>query len=95
VNEWLIASTALLVLLLPAGLLALRGALLERLVAMQLASTIGVIALVLLAQGFERDVYFDIAVVTAAMSFVGTLFYVRALEEWLDPDDRRPGRPDG
>jgi multicomponent Na+:H+ antiporter subunit F len=95
VNEWLIASTALLVLLLLAGLLAMRGALLERLVAMQLASTIGVIALVLLAQGFERDVYFDIAVVTAAMSFVGTLFYVRAFEEWLEPHDPGDGRPDG
>ncbi len=82
-NEWLIAASALLVLLLPAGLLAMRGKLFERLVAMQLASTIAGLALVLLAEGFDRDVYFDLAVLTTALSFVGTLFYVRAIDSWL------------
>jgi multicomponent Na+:H+ antiporter subunit F len=82
-NEWLVAATALVFLLVPAGLLALRGDVFGRLVGMQLSSTIGTIALVLLAEGFDRDVYFDLAVVTAVLSFVGTLFYVRSLDSWL------------
>ncbi len=82
-NEWLVAAVALLVLLLPAGILAMHGRLFERLVAMQLASTITTLALVALAEGFSRDVYFDLAIVTAALSFVGTLFYVRSLDSWL------------
>ncbi len=82
-NEWLVAACALTVLLLPAGLLALRGTLFERLVAMQLASTVATIALVLLAEGFDRDVYFDLAVLTAVLSFAGTLFYVRTVDSWM------------
>ena len=82
-NEWLVAATALMILFLPAGLLALRGDVFERLVGMQLASTIGTLALVVLAQGFDRDVYFDLAIVIAVLSFVGTLFYVHSLDSWL------------
>jgi multicomponent Na+:H+ antiporter subunit F len=83
VNAWLMAAVGFLVLLLPAGVLAIRGDLFERIVGMQLSSTIGTLTLVLLAQGFARDVYFDLAVVTGVLSFVGTLFYIRALESWL------------
>lgn len=82
-NEWEIAASVFLALLLPAGLLTLRGSVFQRVVAMQLSSTLATIALVLLAQGFDRDVYFDLAVATGAMSFVGTLFYLRFLESWL------------
>jgi multicomponent Na+:H+ antiporter subunit F len=83
VNEWLVAAVGFLALLLPAGVLALRGELFDRVVAMQLSSTLATLALVLLAQGFGRDVYFDLAVVTAVLSFGGTLFYLRFLESWL------------
>jgi multicomponent Na+:H+ antiporter subunit F len=83
VNEWLLAGSAFVVLLLPAALLAMTGDVMDRFVALQLTSTIGTIALVVLAQGFNRDVYFDLAIVTAVLSFVGTLMYVRMLEAWL------------
>jgi multicomponent Na+:H+ antiporter subunit F len=83
VNEWLMGAAGLLVLLLPAGLLTLRGDLTARVLAMQLGSTIATLALLLLAEAFRRNVYSDMAVVAAAVSFVGTLFYLRALESWL------------
>jgi multicomponent Na+:H+ antiporter subunit F len=83
VNAWLITAAGFLVLLFPAGMLALRGEIFDRVVAMQLSATIATLALVLLAQGFGRDVYFDLAVVTAVVSFAGTLFYLRFLESWL------------
>jgi multicomponent Na+:H+ antiporter subunit F len=83
VNQWLVAAIGFLVLLLWAGILAMRGELFDRVVAMELSSTLATLLLVLLAQGFGRDVYFDLAVVTAVVSFVGTLFYLRFLESWL------------
>lgn len=82
-NEWLLAALGFFVLLLGAGLLTLRGPLLTRIVAMQLSSTLATLAMVVLAQGQGRDVYFDLAIVTSVMSFVGTLFYVRAVDAWL------------
>jgi multicomponent Na+:H+ antiporter subunit F len=83
VNEWLVGALGALALLFPTLLLTMTGALLDRIIAMQLASTIGTLALLLLAQGFGRDVYFDLAVVTAFLSFIGTLFYLRLVESWL------------
>jgi multicomponent Na+:H+ antiporter subunit F len=83
VNAWLVAAAALMVLLLPAGLLAMTGELFSRVLAMQLSSTLGTLALVLLAEGFDRDVYFDLAVVLGVVSFAGTLFTLRSLEAWL------------
>ena len=88
-NAWLVAAVACMVLILPAGLLTTRGTVWDRVVAMQLASTLTTICLVLLAQGFDRDVYFDLAVVTAVVSFAGTLIFVRAIESWL-PDGASP-----
>ena len=82
-NQWLVAAIGFLALLLWAGILAMRGELFDRVVAMELSSTLTALLLVLLAQGFGRDVYFDLAVVTAVVSFVGTLFYLRFLESWL------------
>lgn len=82
-NEWLVAAVGLFVLLLPAGLLAMRGAVMDRVVAMQLSSTLTTLGLVALAQGLDRDVYFDLALVTAVLSLVGTLFFLRLLESWL------------
>ena len=79
----IVAAAIFLALALPAGLMTMRGDVLDRVVAMQLSSTITTLALVLLAQSAGRDVYFDLAVVTAAMSYVGTLFYLRFLESWV------------
>jgi multicomponent Na+:H+ antiporter subunit F len=80
---WLAAAAAFLVLGVAAGLRTVRGSVMDRVVAMQLTSTLASIALLLLAQGFDRDVYFDLAIVFAVMSIVGTLVYLRALEWWL------------
>jgi multicomponent Na+:H+ antiporter subunit F len=82
-NEWLVGAVGLMVLLVPAGLLSARGDVLDRIVGMQLASTIGVLALLLLAEGFQRDVYFDLAVIASVMSVVGTLFFIHIYESWL------------
>lgn len=78
-NIWLIAATALLAGLLPCGWVIMRARLTDALVALELASTLATVVLVLLAEGFHRSSYFTVPLVLAALSFVGTLVYIRFL----------------
>jgi multisubunit Na+/H+ antiporter MnhF subunit len=79
VNAWLIAATVLLAGLLPCGWVLARGGEMDAVVALELASTLVTVVLLLLAEGFHRSSYFTVPVVLAALSFVGTLIFVRFL----------------
>jgi multisubunit Na+/H+ antiporter MnhF subunit len=80
-NVWLSAATALLAGLVPCGWVLLRGRTVDALVALGLASTLVTVVLVLLAEGFGRSSYFTVSLVTAALSFVGSLVLIRFLGE--------------
>ena len=82
-NVWLIAATVLLAGLIPCGWLILRAQLVDALVALELGSTLVTVVLVLLAEGFGRSSYFTVPVVLAALSFVGTLVFLRFVGERL------------
>lgn len=83
-NVWLIAATALLAGLLPCGWVLMRARLADGLVALELASTVVALILVLLAEGFHRSSYFTLPIVLAALTFVGTLVFIRFLgDRWL------------
>jgi multicomponent Na+:H+ antiporter subunit F len=83
-NIWLWAATALLIGLGPIVLVALRSpAPVERLAALELAGTITTVLLLLLAQGFDRSLFFDLALVMALLSFGGGLVYAHFLERWV------------
>ena len=83
-NVWLIAATVLLAGLLPCGWVLLRGRTTETLVALELGSTTVTLVLLLLAEGFHRSSYFELPVVLASLSFVGTLVFIRFLgNRWL------------
>jgi len=62
---------------------AMRGSPIDRLLGLELAGTVASLAFVVLAEAFNRSIYFDLALVYAAMSFVGTLVFVRFLERWV------------
>jgi multisubunit Na+/H+ antiporter MnhF subunit len=84
VNVWLVAATVLLAGLVPCGWVLLRAGLLDALVALELATTLVTVVLVLLAEGFHRSSYFVVPLVLAALSFVGTLVFVRFLgDRWI------------
>jgi multicomponent Na+:H+ antiporter subunit F len=83
VNAWLIAATVLMPTLLPCLWVCVRHTPLDALVALELASTITTIVLVLLAQGIRRDPFMDLALVSAVLSFAGALTFVRFLERWV------------
>jgi multisubunit Na+/H+ antiporter MnhF subunit len=83
-NVWLVAATTLLLALVPCGWVLLRGRLTEALVALELASTLVTIVLVLLAEGFHRSSYFVLPLVLGGLSFVGSLIFIRFLgDRWL------------
>ena len=82
-NVWLIAATVLLAGLIPCGWVILRAQLVDALVALELGSTLVTVVLVLLAEGFGRSSYFTVPVVLAALSFVGTLVFLRFIGDRL------------
>ncbi|MEV0848082.1 MrpF/PhaF family protein [Streptomyces sp. NPDC049954] len=88
-NTWLALAAALLVLGLgPAVWGVASGSLRRRVVSQNLATTTAGLVLLLLAQGYGRPTYTDLALVLSVLGPTGTLVYARLLTERL-----RPGPP--
>jgi multisubunit Na+/H+ antiporter MnhF subunit len=83
VNAWLIGATVLLLGLLPCAIVMLRGSILEALVALQMAGTLQTVVLLLLAEGFHRPPFFDLALVLSLLALAGGLVFARMLERWV------------
>ena len=77
---WLIAATALLFGTIPCGFVCIRARLIEAVAALQPFGTIDTLVLLLLAEGFGRPPFFDLAIVLAFLGFGGTLAFARFLE---------------
>lgn len=82
-NAYLIAATALLFGLGPCVWVVMRGSRLSGVVALELASTLTTLTLLLISQGLHRDPFADLALVSALLSFAGSLTFVRFLERWV------------
>jgi multicomponent Na+:H+ antiporter subunit F len=83
VNVWLIATMVLLAGLVPCLWVAMRGTIVSALAALELASTLTTLALLMIAQGLRRDPFMDLALVSAILSFAGGLTFARFLERWV------------
>lgn len=79
-NVWLIAALALLPALLACGVACFFSAALSGLVAVELASAISVVELMLLCEGTRRQPFIDLALVLAVMGFIGSLAFARLME---------------
>jgi len=80
-NEWLLAALVLVAAGLgPCLFVCVTSSAIEGLVALELAGVIAAVVLLLLAEGLHRQPFVDLAVVLAAVSFVGTLAFARFLE---------------
>lgn len=82
-NAWLIAATAMLFGMIPLGILCFKGDPMDRLVGLETAGMMTTLILWLLAQGFGRIPFYDIALAAALLSFGGGLVFARFLERWL------------
>lgn len=82
-SYYLIAAAALLAQLGPLILFSVRARPEEGLVALNVGGDIATLVLLLLAAGTGREPFFDLAIVSAVLSFAGGLAYARFLERWL------------
>jgi multicomponent Na+:H+ antiporter subunit F len=80
--EWTVAAFALLIGLVPCGVVCLRGQPTERLVGLEMAGNIDALALLLLAIAYQRTIYLDLALALALLTFAGGLVFARFLERW-------------
>jgi multisubunit Na+/H+ antiporter MnhF subunit len=77
------AAVVLVAALAPLLVYSIRAEPADGLVALNLGGTIATLVLLLLAEATERQPFFDLAVVSALLSFAGGLAYARFLERWL------------
>ena len=82
-NPWLLAAAVLMAGLVPCGVVLVREDLPDRLVAVELGGTLSVLILLLLAQGFGRPTFYDLALTLAFLSLPASLVFARVLERWL------------
>ncbi len=82
-NLWLVAAWLVSAGLIPCADMSLRGSPERRLVGMEMASVLIVLALVLFTIGFHRPLMIDMALALAIMSFGGGLVFARFLEKHL------------
>lgn len=76
-NAFLIAATALIAMVALPALVMLRASIFEAVVALELAGTTLTLAILCLCEGFHRSVYFDVPLVAAASTWIGSLIFVR------------------
>lgn len=82
-NGFVIAAIAMLLGVIPCGVVVCRGTVMEALVAYELISAIVVMVLILLAEGFRRSGEFELPMLLAVLLFGSGLVFVRFLERWL------------
>ena len=80
---FIVAGIVMLIGVIPCGIVMCRSTVMEALVAYEVISSIAVMVLVLLAQGFRRPAEFELPVVLAVLLLGSGLVFVRALERWL------------
>ncbi len=82
-NPWIVSATVLVLALIPCGIVCARGTPLDRLAGLEAAGTIEVMTFLLLAEGYHRAAFFDLALTLALLMFAGGLVFARFFERWL------------
>lgn len=82
-NLFTFAALAVATALLPCAEMSLRGSPERRLVGLEMTGMIIVISMALLAVGFHRPPFIDLALTLAIMSFGGGLVFARFLGQHL------------
>ncbi|MFZ0044023.1 MAG: monovalent cation/H+ antiporter complex subunit F [Solirubrobacteraceae bacterium] len=79
-NEWEIAAAVLGFALIPCLVVAVFGSPPSGLAALEVAAVLVTTILMLLAEGYRRQPFIDLAVVFAPMSVIGSLTFARLME---------------
>ena len=81
-SSFVIAAIAMLVALIPLGVVLCRAEVMSAVVAYEAIGSVAVLVLMLLAEGFRRSGEFELAILLAVMLLGGGLVFVRFLERW-------------
>jgi multisubunit Na+/H+ antiporter MnhF subunit len=81
--SFIAAAIAMLLALVPAGVIMIRGTLADAVVGYEFITTVTVMILALLVEGFKRPSLFELPVLLAVLLYGSGLVFVRALERWL------------
>lgn len=82
-TPWVVLAGVLVVLLGVCAAAVLRGPVLERAVALQLAGIVATLLTVVTAVATGRRIVLDLALVLAVVTLTSGLAYARFLERWL------------
>jgi multisubunit Na+/H+ antiporter MnhF subunit len=83
VMPFVAAAIAMLIAIIPAGIVLYRGELAASVVAYEFITSVVVMVLALLAEAFKRPSLFELPVLLAVLLFGSGLVFVRAMERWL------------
>jgi multicomponent Na+:H+ antiporter subunit F len=83
VMAFIAAAIAMLIAIVPAGIVLCRGELGASVVAYEFITSVMVMVLALLAQGFQRSGEFELPVLLAVLMYASGLVFVRTMERWL------------
>ena len=81
-SGFVIAAIAMLVALVPLGVVLCQAEVMSAVVAYEAIGSVAVLVLMLLAEGFRRSGEFELAVLLAVLLLGGGLVFVRFLERW-------------
>ena len=82
-SAWLLAGAGTLLAVAGCAYVAMRDSVMDRVLGVELGTSAITLTFLLLGEGFNRSVYFDLALVWAVLNFAGNLFLVRFLERWV------------
>lgn len=82
-NAWLLAALVLALGFVPCALVLWRASVPDALVGLNMAGVLATLELVLLAEGFNRAPFYDLAFILALFSLAGGLVVARFLEHWV------------
>ena len=82
-SVWMWAAAAVTAALVPCADMCLRGTPERRLVGLEMASVVVILAMVLFTVAFGRSPFMDLPLALAIMSFGGGLVFARFLEKHL------------
>lgn len=80
---FVLAGLAMLVAVVPLGVTAARGSVMDAIVAYEALSSIVVMELILLPEGFGRPALFEFPLLLAVLLFGSGLVFLHAMERWL------------
>lgn len=83
VLESLAAAIAMLVAMIPAAVVLCRDELADSVVAYEFITSVMVMVLALLAEGFQRSSEFEFPVLLAVLLYGSSLVFIRIVERWL------------